>query len=96
MSIHTPLPIQGSSYGYDTLSWRRSSEKRQMDQHRAEVTAAYRASALGSIVVPLTCRCPQRFYPHEISIHSNLMRESYNPQLRSRWPWSLARTKEAI
>lgn len=96
MSIQTPLPIQGSSYGYDTLSWRRSPEKRQMDAHRAEVTAAHLATAHSAIEVSLTCRCPQRFYPHELSVHSNLMRESYNPQLRSRWPWSLARTMEAI
>ncbi len=38
---------------------------------------------------PLMCGCPQREYPHEISIHSQLKHEAYNPKLRWQWPWSL-------
>jgi hypothetical protein len=40
----------------------------------------------------LSCRCPQRPYAHELTIHEQLRPESYNPALRSRWPWSLARS----
>ncbi len=36
------------------------------------------------------CPCPQRPYPHELSIHLELRRESYNPKLKHQWPWSLA------
>lgn len=39
--------------------------------------------------VPLMCRCPQRPYTHEISVHSELRGESYNPKLKFCWPWSL-------
>lgn len=39
--------------------------------------------------VPLVCRCPQREYPHELSVHHELRGESYNPKLKFRWPWSL-------
>jgi len=43
--------------------------------------------------VPLLCRCPQREYPHELSIHTELRSESYNPKLKFRWPWSLMRSQ---
>jgi len=39
--------------------------------------------------VPLTCRCPQRPYAHELSVHFELRAESFNPKFRFRWPWSL-------
>ena len=42
--------------------------------------------------IPLACRCPQREYPHDLSVHTALKSESYNPQLRSRWPWSLLKS----
>jgi hypothetical protein len=45
------------------------------------------------IVVPLLCRCPQREYPHELSIHAELKQEAFNPKLRDRWPWSLMRSR---
>lgn len=35
------------------------------------------------------CSCPQREYPHELSVHRELKSESYNPANRFRWPWSL-------
>lgn len=38
---------------------------------------------------PLLCRCPQRPYPHELSVHKLLRRESFNPQRKYQWPWSL-------
>ena len=39
--------------------------------------------------VLVMCRCPQRTYPHELSIHAQLRQESFNPKLRFQWPWSL-------
>jgi hypothetical protein len=39
--------------------------------------------------VPITCRCPQREFPHELGIHFNLRSEAYNPKLKFTWPWSL-------
>jgi hypothetical protein len=35
------------------------------------------------------CPCPQRPFPHELSIHFGLRQEAYNPQFKFRWPWSL-------
>ena len=35
------------------------------------------------------CACSQRPYPHDLSIHQSLKRESYNPEKRFSWPWSL-------
>lgn len=40
-------------------------------------------------VQPLLCRCPQRPYAHELSVHKLLRRESFNPKHRYKWPWSL-------
>jgi len=39
--------------------------------------------------IPLACSCPQRPYPHELSVHAELRSESFNPRLRQRWPWVL-------
>lgn len=41
----------------------------------------------------LQCRCPQRPYPHELVIHPELRRESFNPEKRFCWPWSLAQSE---
>jgi hypothetical protein len=41
----------------------------------------------------LLCPCPQRPYPHELSVHKQLRSESYHPKLRFRYPWSLARSE---
>ena len=43
----------------------------------------------GNSPLPVTCRCPQRDYPHELAIHFDLRSESFNPKFRFRWPWSL-------
>jgi hypothetical protein len=37
----------------------------------------------------LMCNCPQRPYPHEITVHDRLRYESYDPVRRYCWPWSL-------
>lgn len=39
--------------------------------------------------VPVMCPCPQRPYPHELSIHAKIRGESFNPKVRFQWPWSL-------
>jgi hypothetical protein len=39
--------------------------------------------------VPLLCRCPQRDYPHEISVHALIRHEWWKKELRHKWPWSL-------
>jgi len=38
---------------------------------------------------PLLCACPQRPYAHDLSIHKLLRSESYHPQRRFVYPWSL-------
>lgn len=43
-----------------------------------------------AVKIPLLCACPQRPFPHELSVHQHLRSESYNPRLKYRWPWSLA------
>jgi hypothetical protein len=42
-----------------------------------------------AVPFPILCPCGQRPYPHELSIHKLLRRESYNPNLNFRYPWSL-------
>lgn len=74
-------------YGWMTHSWLNSPEHRQMKKECAKATEAYTPGPL--IDVPLLCTCPQRDHPHELSVHAELMRESYNPALRHRWPWLL-------
>ena len=36
--------------------------------------------------LPIFCSCPQRRWPHEVSVHRKLRSEGN----RHRWPWSLA------
>lgn len=48
------------------------------------------ARAVREVVpIPLACSCPQRWYPHELSVHVEVSREFNNPRLRHVWPWSL-------
>jgi hypothetical protein len=55
-----------------------------------EPTYEYLMGEHNPIEVAVTCSCPQRSYPHELSIHSQLRIESYSPKLKFIWPWSLA------
>ena len=48
-----------------------------------------RAAKRDPITIPVSCRCLQRPYPHELTIHSEIRREAFNPKLRNTWPWSL-------
>lgn len=42
---------------------------------------------------PLLCRCPQREYPHELSIHSEIRSEWWAHKQNLSWPWSLMASK---
>lgn len=74
-------------YGWMTHSWLNSPEHRQTKKECAAATAAYTPGP--PIDVPPMCTCPQRSYPHELSVHADLRSESFNPRLRQRWPWVL-------
>lgn len=39
--------------------------------------------------VPVLCRCPQRDYPHELSVHAELRSEWWAHKKNICWPWSL-------
>lgn len=39
--------------------------------------------------VPVLCRCPQRDYPHELRVHSEIRGEWFAYRRRPQWPWSL-------
>ncbi|MGA6985767.1 MAG: hypothetical protein WBZ01_06935 [Terriglobales bacterium] len=54
-------------YGWDTKSWRNSTENRQQKQACAEATKAYTASQPqpDSIPVRVQCACPAREYRHD-------------------------------
>lgn len=38
---------------------------------------------------PLVCRCPQRDYPHELSVHTEIRSEWWAHKRNLSWPWSL-------
>jgi hypothetical protein len=40
-------------------------------------------------VAPLLCSCPQREYPHDLSIHGLIRSEWWSKERRTQWPWSL-------
>jgi hypothetical protein len=61
------------------------SDRRICDKAECLLELARREATAVSVM----CRCPQREYPHELSIHAELKREAYNPNLRYQWPWSL-------
>lgn len=54
------------AYGYDTRSWRNSTEHRQMQQACAEFTARYLAEGQHeqTVVYP-QCHCEAAPYPHD-------------------------------
>ena len=43
--------------------------------------------------VPLICTCPQRDYPHDISVHEEIRSEWWKYKSAPFWPWSLMLSK---
>ncbi len=87
-------------YGYGTHSHINSTEYRQLKKERAEFTKKYEAGevAFETVEIPLTCRCPQRPYPHELSVHASLRTDwaAYgNGKPKNSWPWSLRFIEES-
>lgn len=39
--------------------------------------------------VPLLCHCPQREYPHDLSVHAEIRSEWFAHRKQPSWPWSL-------
>lgn len=64
-------------YGYDTRSWRNSTEKRQMDKERREVTRKYEAGELRIKSLPLEplCSCRSFRHSHTLAAHRLLKSE---------------------
>lgn len=61
------------AYGYDTKSWRNSTEKRQLDRERREATAKFEADKTrDTIEVQVQCNCDHRPYPHDPEFHHKL------------------------
>ena len=55
----------------------------------SDATFDYLTGERASYFAPMLCRCPQREYPHELSIHSLIRHEWWKKELRDKWPWSL-------
>jgi hypothetical protein len=54
-------------YGYDTHSWRNSTEKRQLDRERRDTTTRYERGQIKiePIAIAPLCRCDAVPYPHD-------------------------------
>lgn len=61
------------------------SDRRICDKPECLLSLARREA----VSVPMTCRCTQRSYAHELAVHGELKSESFNPKHRHNWPWSL-------
>jgi hypothetical protein len=71
-------------YGYDSLSWRRSGEKRQLDKERREFTEKYQIKP-ESILVDLVCTCRSFENPHGLEAHLKLASDYDWSLPHSRW-----------
>lgn len=58
-----------------------------------DATAKYLSDPPSPYFAPLLCRCPQREYPHELSVHSLIRHEWWRKDLRNQWPWSLMQSR---
>lgn len=71
------------AYGYDTHSWRNSTEKRQMDKERKAVTAKHESAPRQSIPLPtswIMCWCVERRWPH--APHGEREMKTFRPWFR--------------
>lgn len=55
----------------------------------SQATGKYLFGRHESFLAPLLCRCPQRDYPHELSVHANIRSEWWAHKQNLSWPWSL-------
>lgn len=60
-------------YGWDTHSWRNSTEKRQIDRDRKETTEKMLAQPRKEIIGGPICNCRSFRFAHEIEAHSKLL-----------------------
>lgn len=62
-------------YGWQTKSWRNSTEKRSVDKERAEETARYlaeRAVSKPRDILLYVCTCRSFHFPHDPERHKEL------------------------
>lgn len=55
----------------------------------SDATFDYLTGAHAAYLAPLLCCCPQRDYPHELSVHRDLRSEWWAHKRNLAWPWSL-------
>lgn len=55
----------------------------------SDATFEYITGPRTSYFAPLLCRCPQREYPHELSVHAEIRSEWWAYKRKLCWPWSL-------
>lgn len=76
-------------YGYDTKSWRNSTENRQLKQERAEFTAKFQTGELQlantDLRLFIVCTCLSFRYPHTLDAHQ---------KLRSEYDWRTFQQRE--
>ena len=54
-----------------------------------DATYAYLTSEHAVVEISLVCSCPQRPYPHELSVHAEIRSEWWAHKRNLSWPWSL-------
>jgi hypothetical protein len=70
-------------YGYDTHSWRNSTEKRQLDKERKQITDAVVLKPDSVLFGPI-CNCRSFRLPHFLEVHRKALRSDYDWSL-DRW-----------
>lgn len=70
-------------YGWDTKSWRNSTENRQQKAECAEVTKRYLAGELvfEAPAIRIQCTCPARAWPHDpLEVHGKEWPLEFSPR----------------
>lgn len=65
------------------------SETPEFDRHTCGDQACIVAYYSMAEILPLVCSCPQRPYPHELSVHAEIRSEWWAHKRNLAWPWSL-------
>ena len=55
----------------------------------SDATYDYITGPRTQYTAPVLCRCPQREYPHELSVHELIRSEWFAHRKSPSWPWSL-------